>query len=90
VYYAGSICWDILFGLVKNRGITKLRLGDDDTTNNLFTETSLPEKIDVNALKMLQVLDVHGLDYLSGAECKNAVIVYGDVSTETARMCVLD
>ena len=63
---------------MKNRGVTKLRLGDDGATNNLFIETSLPENVDVAVLKMLQVLDVHGLDYLSGtdtgAEHRDAVM----------------
>ena len=60
---------------MKNRGITKLRLGDDGATNNLFIETSLPENIDVAVLKRLQVLDVHGLDYLAGTRHRNAVVV---------------
>ena len=53
---------------MKPRGVTKSRLGDDGATNNLFIETSLPETVDVAVLKMLQVLDVHGLDCLSGTE----------------------
>ena len=60
---------------MKNRGITKLRLGGDGATNNLFIETSLPENIDVAVLKRLQVLDVHGLDYLAGTEHRNSVVV---------------
>jgi hypothetical protein len=72
----GSICWDILFDLVKHHGVTKLRLGDNGVTNNTFTETSFPADVDKEALKRLEVLDLHGLDFLKGIlEMENAPVV---------------
>ena len=67
----GSICWDLLFDLVKHHGVTKLKLGDDGVTNNTFTETSFPVDVDREVLERLVVLDLHGLDFLKGSngEC---------------------
>ena len=47
--------------------MTKLKLGDNGATNNTFTETSLPANVDKEALKRLEVLDLHGLDFLKGS-----------------------
>jgi len=63
----GSICWDLLFDLVKHHGVTKLKLGDDGVTNNTFTETSFPVDVDREVLERLAVLDLHGLDFLAGS-----------------------
>ena len=51
--------------------MTKLKLGDDDITNNVFTETSFPVDVDKEVLERLEVLDLHGLDFLKGSngEC---------------------
>jgi hypothetical protein len=67
----GSICWDLLFDLVKHHGVTKLKLGDNGVTNNTFTESTFPVDVDREALERLEVLDLHGLDFLAGSngEC---------------------
>jgi hypothetical protein len=72
----GSICWDLLFDLVKHHGVTKLKLGDDGVTNNIFTETSFPVDVDREALERLEVLDLHGLDFLKGIVMENALFVW--------------
>jgi hypothetical protein len=46
--------------------VTQLKLGDNGVTKNAFTETSFPADVDKEALKRLEVLDLHGLDFLKG------------------------
>ena len=74
----GSICWDLLFNLVKHRSTTKLLLGDDNATNNQFEETNFPKESEASApgkevLCLLEELDVSNLDYFAG---ESAALIY--------------
>ena len=67
----GSICWDLLFNLVKHRSTTKLLLGDDNATNNQFEETNFPKESEASApgkevLCLLEEIDVSNLDNFAG------------------------
>jgi hypothetical protein len=66
ILHTGLIPWDALCNLVMHRGVTVLDLGDDDDgiTDNTFEDSSLPE--DLHGLAKLRVLDLSGLDCLSG------------------------
>jgi hypothetical protein len=74
VCLSGSLCWDTLFDLVKHHGVTKLLLGDNGVTKNAFTDTSFPADVDKEPLERLEVLDLHGLDFLKGnGECMSCL-----------------
>jgi hypothetical protein len=64
--HTGLIPWGALCNLVTHHGVTVLDLGDDDDgiADNSFEDNSLPD--DLHGLAKLRVLDLGGLDCLSG------------------------
>jgi hypothetical protein len=64
--HTGLIPWTALCNLVMHHGVTELDLGDDDDgiTDNRFEDNFLPN--DLHGLAKLRVLDLSGLDCLTG------------------------